>query len=232
MHITSVVPLGLALVLPILAASAKKAPTLCGLAKLPNCSKQEICVKPAPYIGCGLDNPDLCPGTCERSCPLTSNERPCPTGQKCTVLPGISTMQTGYCAVPVAPQPAFCGGFGNIQCAGPDEICVDDPSDTCDPTTTGRDCGGICVAAPPKPVQRLCDSRGLPPCVLGETCVHDPKSPCGAAADCPGVCTPTRLCATLAGLQCAKGEQCVEYFENPNCSVGIAADCPGICVPA
>jgi hypothetical protein len=37
-----------------------------------------------------------------------------------------------------------CGGFGGLQC--PDgEICVDDPSDTCDPMQGGADCMGVCV---------------------------------------------------------------------------------------
>lgn len=175
-----------------------------------------------------MENTDLCPGTCERSCPLTSNERPCPNGRVCKALPGFSTQQTGFCA---EPEFVFCGGIGNIQCAGPDEICIDDPRDTCDPSKSGRDCGGICVVNP-KPEPRLCDSRGLPPCLTGETCVHDPKSPCDGAADCPGVCEPKRICATLAGLQCKQGEQCVDDTSNPDCTAGIAADCPGICVPA
>ncbi|KAL8855381.1 MAG: hypothetical protein Q9178_007978 [Gyalolechia marmorata] len=233
MRLTSVVSLGLTLVFPILAASAKKAPTLCGLAKLPRCSKQEVCVKPAPTLSCDMEKLELCPGTCERSCSLTTNERPCPEGQTCKALPGFSIQQTGYCAEPVVPEPVFCGGIGNIQCAGPDEICVDEPRDTCDPTTTGADCGGICVAKSQEPPeQRLCDSRGLPPCLTGETCVHDPKSPCAGAQDCPGVCTPKRICATLAGLQCGPGEQCVDDTWNLDCTGGIAADCPGICVPA
>ncbi|KAL8784992.1 MAG: hypothetical protein Q9213_003653 [Squamulea squamosa] len=217
--------LGLALAVPALATTEKKGPTLCGLAKLPKCSNAEVCVKPSPDLACNQANVDLCPGTCKPSCTLTSDARPCPYGQKCKALPGFSIQQTGYC-----PEPVFCGGIGNIQCAGLDEICVDDPRDTCDPNNGGRDCGGICVVKPPE--KRLCDSRGLPPCLPGETCVHDPKSGCGAAQDCPGVCTPKKICATLAGLQCDKGEQCVDDVGNLDCTGGIAADCPGICVPA
>ena len=38
----------------------------------------------------------------------------------------------------------FCGGFAGVQC--PTGLtCVDDPTDTCDPATGGRDCAGICV---------------------------------------------------------------------------------------
>lgn len=134
-------------------------------------------------------------------------------------------MQTGYCVpAPEEPQPAFCGGFANIQCTNPNEECVDNPNDSCDVNNGGADCGGICQ---PK---RLCDSRGLPPCNADETCVHDPKSGCGLAQDCPGVCEKKRLCATIAGLQCEAGEQCVDDFDNPDCTGGIAADCPGVCV--
>lgn len=60
--------------------------------------------------------------------------------------------------------------------------------------------------------------------------MHDPKAGCGAAEDCPGVCEPKRLCATIAGLQCEAGEQCVDDFDNADCTGGIAADCPGVCV--
>ena len=42
------------------------------------------------------------------------------------------------------PPSIFCGGFANIPC--PDGlVCIDDPSDNCDPTQGGADCGGICV---------------------------------------------------------------------------------------
>jgi hypothetical protein len=38
---------------------------------------------------------------------------------------------------------AFCGGFAGIACAE-GYVCVDDPSDDCDPAQGGADCGGIC----------------------------------------------------------------------------------------
>ncbi len=41
----------------------------------------------------------------------------------------------------------LCGGIAGIQC--PDnKMCVDDPSDTCDPNNGGADCSGICVDKP------------------------------------------------------------------------------------
>lgn len=49
---------------------------------------------------------------------------------------------------------AFCGGIAAIQCPE-GYACVDDPKDSCDPTTTGADCGGICVKDQDKPTR--CD---------------------------------------------------------------------------
>ena len=48
----------------------------------------------------------------------------------------------------IAAAPAgrrSCGGLAGIPCPGK-LVCVDDPSDNCDPKTGGRDCSGICVA--------------------------------------------------------------------------------------
>src|SRR5215471_17801651 len=36
-----------------------------------------------------------------------------------------------------------CGGIAGIPCPG-DDVCVDDPSDDCDPNAGGADCIGIC----------------------------------------------------------------------------------------
>ena len=52
------------------------------------------------------------------------------------------------CGAPVV-QPMFCGGFAGLPC--PDgQMCIDDPSDACDPNNGGADCGGICVLAQPE----------------------------------------------------------------------------------
>lgn len=39
--------------------------------------------------------------------------------------------------------PKFCGGIAAFSCPDPLE-CVDNPFDSCDPSTGGADCGGIC----------------------------------------------------------------------------------------
>lgn len=56
-----------------------------------------------------------------------------------------------------------CGGFLGTPCAGND-VCVDDPTDNCDPKNGGADCAGICQ--PPVddcPGQKKCMACGAPP---------------------------------------------------------------------
>ena len=77
------------------------------------------------------------------------------------------------------PATQFCGGFFDVQCSK-GYTCEDDPGDGCDPKHGGVDCPGHCVK------ERICDTRGVPPCRKGEQCVHEPG--CSAAVDCPGVC--------------------------------------------
>lgn len=43
----------------------------------------------------------------------------------------------------VKPTPQMCGGIAAIACPT-GKSCVDDPSDSCDPTNGGADCSGIC----------------------------------------------------------------------------------------
>jgi hypothetical protein len=53
----------------------------------------------------------------------------------------------------------FCGGIAAIQC--PEGLtCVDDPNDSCDPTQSGFDCGGVCVGQE----QRGTGGSGKPKC--------------------------------------------------------------------
>lgn len=38
----------------------------------------------------------------------------------------------------------YCGGFAGLTCPK-GQVCVDDPSDDCDPEKGGADCIGLCV---------------------------------------------------------------------------------------
>lgn len=151
---------------------------------------------------------------------------------------------------PTSPRPtgAPCGGFAGIPCEDPAEVCVDDPSDDCDPKHGGADCIGVCVpleppftsttTSPPKPTGTPCGGFPGTPCKgLGEICVDDPGDDCDpkhGGADCIGVCVPgpPPTCGGFTGKSCpSKQWVCID---NPNDSCDPnngGADCPGICVP-
>ena len=65
-------------------------------------------------------------------------------GNACTAAAaGVSIDHEGECS---PPKPQACGGIAGIKC--PDNhICIDDPSDNCDPAHGGADCPGICKAS-------------------------------------------------------------------------------------
>ncbi|HZH78243.1 MAG TPA: hypothetical protein VEY88_19600 [Archangium sp.] len=75
--------------------------------------------------------------------------------------------------------PTFCGGFAGFACAE-GYVCVDDPSDDCDPNQGGADCGGICQEAPRKTAcddpQRTYVSRDAEQCALLRFFCEDPKT--------------------------------------------------------
>ena len=62
-------------------------------------------------------------------------------GNACTAASaGVSIEHEGECK---KTESQACGGIAGIQCAG-GGICVDDPTDDCDPKLGGADCPGIC----------------------------------------------------------------------------------------
>ena len=78
-----------------------------------------------------------------------------------------------------------CGGFAGTPCPT-GQVCVDDPSDSCDPNNGGRDCIGICK-------YRSCGGFAGTACPTGYTCVDDPTDSCDPAhggRDCIGICKP------------------------------------------
>jgi hypothetical protein len=54
---------------------------------------------------------------------------------------GMSVVHDGACD---AEPGQFCGGIAGIACPE-GQVCVNDPTDTCDPALGGADCGGVCV---------------------------------------------------------------------------------------
>ena len=83
--------------------------------------------------------------------------------------------------------PLACGGFAGLAC--PDgQVCVDDPSDDCDPLNGGADCLGFCEDAP---ARATCGGFAGTACPKGQECVDDPSDDCdplNGGADCLGFC--------------------------------------------
>jgi hypothetical protein len=80
----------------------------------------------------------------------------------------------------------FCGGIAGIQCPGAG-TCVDNPNDSCNPATGGRDCGGVCE----------CNALGF--CIGGFVWDSSPEV-CGCVAD-----PASNPCAAV---RCAAGTHC------------------------
>jgi hypothetical protein len=107
-----------------------------------------------------------------------------------------------------------CGGIAGIPCPG-GFVCIDDPSDDCDPATGGADCSGICVR------KGMCGGIAGIPCPDGFVCVDDPWDECDPAtggADCSGICVPIDE-NPCAAILCLEGTTC-------------CPQCGGICIPS
>jgi hypothetical protein len=85
------------------------------------------------------------------------NSHSCPDGYRCQLPIGVADVP-GKCV-------QQCGGIAARPCNDPNEECVDDPTDSCDPKNGGADCGGICQ--PKAPVPTDCRSTG---CGAGRYC--------------------------------------------------------------
>ena len=167
----------------------------------------------------------------------------CPTGSDCDPA-------TGKCV----PAPVRCGGIAGIACPGLGR-CLDDPSDSCDPTNGGADCGGICSC-----IQNVaCDANSQfdsSPSVCACVTVKPPVCPpvcdifCqyGNVPDANGCPTcqcnplPTDPCATVkcaGGTHCdggkcvADGVSCGGFAGTPCAGIGKCVDDPNdSCDPA
>ncbi len=148
----------------------------------------------------------------------TVNPHVCPSGYQCEGA-ALAVDGTGKCV-------KRCGGIRGLTCDGTD-ICVDDPSDSCDPTHGGADCMGSCRPAICSGQTARCAAgfhwdqwacncventscggfAGFP-CPSGKSCVDDPRDSCdpnGGGADCPGICIASNDCRVTG---CGAGQYC------------------------
>ncbi|HVH41092.1 MAG TPA: hypothetical protein VM925_02080 [Labilithrix sp.] len=88
---------------------------------------------------------------------FTMNPHACPDGYRCRLPQHVADVP-GKCV-------QFCGGIAAFQCTDPNEQCIDDPTDDCDPNKGGADCGGICV-----PPNADCRTTGCGPTGMCSFC--------------------------------------------------------------
>ena len=146
-------------------------PTVCGGFVGADCKddRNPFCIDD-PRDDCDPKDGDAdCEGIC-----VSETASPTPTSTVLSLGPRTTSV----------PTDQSCGGLLGKACPT-GYVCEDNPKDSCGTKEGGADCPGICLK------ERLCDSRGLPPCFKGEKCAHE--SGCDGAADCPGVCKPKKL---------------------------------------
>ena len=189
------------------------------------CEKYGDCCVDAE-ASCGVGATNSCKSTAdcksgeychsETGCSGEGTCKPKPTNVFCTAVvtpycscEGETKQSTSGCIFDRyehagACQETQCGGLLGTPCpAG--QICLDDPSDSCDPNNGGADCGGIC-----KP-KTFCGGIANIQCPSGYECVDDGDDNCDPAlggADCGGVCVPKPSCSpVLCELYCPFGFQ-------------------------
>jgi hypothetical protein len=216
------------------------------------CLETAVCVKDVPP-------PPVCPPVCKIACEngnvLDANGCPtcacnpppadpcitvkCSAGTHCeaTTVMCIKAPCPPVVGCVANPPSVACGGFAGLACPGAGK-CVDDPSDGCDPTKGGADCGGLCSCLPiPCPGATMFD--GSP-----KVCACVPTGNGGTGGAGGGGGTGSGGTGGGGGTGTLKeGESCGGFrpANSPTCAVGLlcqeqagslcgAADAPGICV--
>lgn len=148
-----------------------------------------------------------------------------------------------------------CGGFAVLPC--PDGfVCVDDPSDSCDPELGGADCSGVCIPADVNPCAAILCAEGTTCCPqCGGVCIPGgvpcSEHVCGGEMCNQAICGPGEYCCNESCSRCVPlGQGCTREFCPPgsppgercgtsicaageyccNASCGICAPVGGVCI--
>jgi len=175
---------------------------------------------------CVANTPTQCPPVCEiycehgnvpdaNGCP-TCTCNPPPSSACATVLCAANAhCDRGKCVV----DAVTCGGIAGRPCPGSGK-CADDPTDTCDPTQGGADCGGVCSC-----VQNvLCTmdhTFDSSPAVCA--CVPSPAACAPDACTGPGPKAASIVCAdgSIAGPACVRQAAGTCEWTVTSCPAGV-----------
>ncbi|KAK6511668.1 hypothetical protein TWF481_000577 [Arthrobotrys musiformis] len=182
----------------------------------------------ADYINsCGMGY-----GGCYPACPglptPTFTPPPCPT----TTKPTKTTTTKKPCQTICVDAVNECGiKYGGCYCSGEP---FPYPKPPCPTKTTTKP--KTTTSAKPSPTPsgpRKCGGLQGLSCNKGETCIDDPKSPCGIAVDCLGICIVEEFCGGFAGIACKnKSHVCIDDPRDDCNPKNGGADCGGLCIPA
>ncbi len=135
---------------------------------------------------------------------------------------GAGTAPSGGSAG-IGNAPVACTVWSNVRVAAencaPDGVCVDDPTDACDPDVE-PDCAGTCRnIVPTLPCEGLVQTAPCPP---GLMCLPDHETASGT--DPVGQCVGPETVFNCTELGCNDGFVCVEGLNGPYCAPD-AANC-------
>jgi hypothetical protein len=208
-------------------------PRFCGGTAHLGCDVGSIC-QDVPCDGCDPASGDVnCLGECApapvEACPYACNGFggfTCPLGLSCVDLPCNGNDCAGAC---VPPTP--CYGIGGFNCPSWEQMCVDNPTDNCDPAINPN-CPGHCVSwFDPGPA--FCGGALGQSCPQGSTCNDIPCDGCDPAnggIDCPGACsTPLPSCTAPGAQTCQQGMICHDDSSDACAPGGGGVGCPGAC---
>jgi hypothetical protein len=199
---------------------------------MPACDDQD---SPSGAEGSGDRQPigkaDLVGSCADSDCNGPSSSGNCFCDDACVEFGDCCSDRPQVCGTDEGGDP--CGGFAGLPCPQ-GQVCVDDPSDSCDPKSGGADCIGVCEDTD---ILECGGFLGLV-CPEGLECVDFPGDDCDpqtGGADCGGMCVdvdpPTGpACGGFAGLQCPEGLTCVDDPADDCDPENGGADCAGVCV--